>query len=306
MLHHNFVSVLLNDLYGIQARGGCACAGPYAQDLLGINETTAKRFSWFLESHDQEDVEVSCKKPLEIMKPGFVRVNLPFFMDEETVDFVLEAVDVVATHGWKLLPQYRFDPHTGSWEHRDFNKDKIRRVFSLHDVSYDEIGGIISAAAPTDYDVTLEEIAQSAKRTLENAVELNKEINTWHDETVEFLDDKNQLIWFLQPNEAQFYLAAETLVHKPKAPLVRTKLPFRPQTPSRMNRRRKWPDLNQIQAYLRRKKEAKIEDVHERTDENGNVPSIKKRDAWTLPTQSSLRQMTERKKAKNRQSCATQ
>lgn len=30
-LHHNFVSVLLNDLYGIQARGGCACAGPYAQ-----------------------------------------------------------------------------------------------------------------------------------------------------------------------------------------------------------------------------------------------------------------------------------
>ena len=31
ILHHNFVSVLLNDLYGIQARGGCACAGPYAQ-----------------------------------------------------------------------------------------------------------------------------------------------------------------------------------------------------------------------------------------------------------------------------------
>ena len=30
LLHHNFVSVLLNDLYGIQARGGCACAGPYA------------------------------------------------------------------------------------------------------------------------------------------------------------------------------------------------------------------------------------------------------------------------------------
>lgn len=205
-----------------------------------------------------------------------------------------------------LVGQYRFDPHTGSWEHRDFNKDKIRRVFSLHDVSYDEIGGIISAAAPTDYDVTLEEIAQSAKRTLENAVELNKEINTWHDETVEFLDDKNQLIWFLQPNEAQFYLAAETLVHKPKAPLVRTKLPFRPQTPSRMNRGRKWPDLHQIQAYLRRTKEAKIEDVHERTDENGNVPSIKKREAWTLPTQSSLRQMTERKKAKKRQSCATQ
>lgn len=34
LVHHNFVSVLLNDLYGIQARGGCACAGPYAQASL--------------------------------------------------------------------------------------------------------------------------------------------------------------------------------------------------------------------------------------------------------------------------------
>lgn len=31
IVHHNFISVLLNDLYGIHARGGCACAGPYAQ-----------------------------------------------------------------------------------------------------------------------------------------------------------------------------------------------------------------------------------------------------------------------------------
>lgn len=30
-LHHNFVCALLNDLFGIQARGGCSCAGPYAQ-----------------------------------------------------------------------------------------------------------------------------------------------------------------------------------------------------------------------------------------------------------------------------------
>ena len=33
-LHHNFVCALLNDLFGIQARGGCACAGPYAQVLF--------------------------------------------------------------------------------------------------------------------------------------------------------------------------------------------------------------------------------------------------------------------------------
>ncbi|EDO35942.1 predicted protein, partial [Nematostella vectensis] len=105
LLHHNFVSVLLNDLYGIQARGGCACAGPYAWDLLGVSESLAKQFSWFMEEHHGENVEAKLQVPLEIMKPGFARINLPYFMDDETVHYVLEAVDMVATHGWKLLPQ---------------------------------------------------------------------------------------------------------------------------------------------------------------------------------------------------------
>ena len=36
-LHGRFVTKLLNDLFGIQARGGCACAGPYGHVLLGVN-----------------------------------------------------------------------------------------------------------------------------------------------------------------------------------------------------------------------------------------------------------------------------
>ncbi|XP_052215947.1 probable cysteine desulfurase [Dreissena polymorpha] len=46
-IHYNFVSTLLNDLFGIQSRGGCVCAGPYGHDLLGITETMAKRLKWF-------------------------------------------------------------------------------------------------------------------------------------------------------------------------------------------------------------------------------------------------------------------
>jgi len=38
LLHHNFVSVLLNDLFGIQSRGGCACAGPYAQVIVLVEK----------------------------------------------------------------------------------------------------------------------------------------------------------------------------------------------------------------------------------------------------------------------------
>lgn len=43
-LHHNFVCAVLNDVFGIQARGGCACAGPYAQDLLGIDQDLAAEY----------------------------------------------------------------------------------------------------------------------------------------------------------------------------------------------------------------------------------------------------------------------
>uniref|UniRef100_A0A1I8IG06 Aminotran_5 domain-containing protein n=1 Tax=Macrostomum lignano TaxID=282301 RepID=A0A1I8IG06_9PLAT len=45
-LHHNFVAILLNDLYGVQSRAGCACAGPYASDLLEFDQQTQNRFPY--------------------------------------------------------------------------------------------------------------------------------------------------------------------------------------------------------------------------------------------------------------------
>lgn len=43
-LHGPFVAKLLNDLFGIQARGGCACAGPYAHSLLHVDEPLSLAF----------------------------------------------------------------------------------------------------------------------------------------------------------------------------------------------------------------------------------------------------------------------
>lgn len=43
-LHHNFVCAVLNDVFGIQARGGCACAGRYAHDLMGIDQELATEY----------------------------------------------------------------------------------------------------------------------------------------------------------------------------------------------------------------------------------------------------------------------
>lgn len=53
----------------------------------------------------------------EYLRPGFCRVSLPFFMSDSELAFVLEALKMVATEGWKILPQYIVNPETGQWRH---------------------------------------------------------------------------------------------------------------------------------------------------------------------------------------------
>lgn len=120
-LHHNFVASLLNDLFGIQARAGCSCAGPYGHRLLGIDLARSRAF-------EREIVRGS-----EGIKPGWVRVNFNYFLSEQVFDFLLEAVHLVAREGHKLLAAYDFDPHTGAFTHRAFQKAPVLR---LTDLSY--------------------------------------------------------------------------------------------------------------------------------------------------------------------------
>jgi len=47
-LHHNFVCLLLNDLFGLQVRSGCACAGPYALDLLNVSDMKTDIYCMFM------------------------------------------------------------------------------------------------------------------------------------------------------------------------------------------------------------------------------------------------------------------
>ncbi|UYV72704.1 hypothetical protein LAZ67_10000370 [Cordylochernes scorpioides] len=122
MLHHNFLAALLNDLFGLQTRGGCACAGPYALDLLGIDEPLARHLDALLAEDEQLDRthlrrygEYSSR---EVLRPGFTRLNLAYFLSDHQVEFVLEAVSFVARHGWKFLPLYLYNPETGEWHHR--------------------------------------------------------------------------------------------------------------------------------------------------------------------------------------------
>jgi hypothetical protein len=124
-LHHNFVVAVLNDLFGIQARGGCSCAGPYGHRLLGIDADQSLAL--------REEIRIGC----EGIKPGWVRVNFNYFISDTVCDYLVAAVHLIADQGWKLLPDYRFDPQSGLWRHR---AGPVEPPLRLTDVHYDPDG----------------------------------------------------------------------------------------------------------------------------------------------------------------------
>lgn len=127
-LHSNFVSSLLNDLFGIQTRSGCACAGPFAQHLLGISYELSKTFEECLiqdERIDRRHLRIKLESTkAEIIRPGFTRFNLAYFLSEERVEFVLNAIAFVAEYGWRFLPLYSINLETGEFRHRNFQVHK--------------------------------------------------------------------------------------------------------------------------------------------------------------------------------------
>jgi len=103
-LHPRFVTVLLSDLFGIQTRAGCSCAGPHGLDLLGISENEATRL-----------FEISNKTGLTSWKPGWCRLNLHYTMDADELWYVKKALSFIVKHGSKFLSVYSFDLTTGAW-----------------------------------------------------------------------------------------------------------------------------------------------------------------------------------------------
>jgi selenocysteine lyase/cysteine desulfurase len=183
-LHHNFVATLLNDLFGIQARAGCSCAGPYGHRLLGIDLDTSREF--------EREIVRGC----EGIKPGWVRVNFNYFLSEPVFDFILEAVHLVAQEGWKLLPHYRFDPTTGLWRHQRGRADPVMR---LGDLSYRSGKLQYRSRHATEPEWVLEGYLEDARRIFDEAAAGAAQAKV---ESVPFSPDFEHLRWFLLPEEA--------------------------------------------------------------------------------------------------------
>ena len=127
-LHPKFVTKLLNDLFGIQTRAGCSCAGPYGHRLLKISNQISKYYQCLIGVDKYHGI-----------KPGWVRLNLHFSFAQEEIDYIINALQFVIDKGHLFLSLYHFDFYNGEWTYLsdkidskplDFN---IYAAFSLPD-----------------------------------------------------------------------------------------------------------------------------------------------------------------------------
>ncbi len=182
-LHHNFVVSLLNDLFGIQARGGCSCAGPYGHRLLGIDLDQSHAF--------EREITHGC----EGIKPGWVRINFNYFISLAVFDYLVEAVAMISRQGWRLLEDYRFDPANGLWRHRLGPAEPPMRLVQ---VGYDDTGAM---TYPRRHDRAPESALQ---QYLEQARDLMARAPQLYDRAVaeqstDVSADFEQLRWFDLP-----------------------------------------------------------------------------------------------------------
>lgn len=106
-IHHQLLVRLLNDVHGIQVRGGCSCAGTYGHYLLGIDRKKSKAIT--------DEIE----KGNLFVKPGWVRVSLHPTMTEKEVLYLAEGICDVVDHCEKYKEAYQYIPATNEFQHKN-------------------------------------------------------------------------------------------------------------------------------------------------------------------------------------------
>lgn len=100
LVHHQLFTRMLSDIHGVQARGGCACAGSYAHRLLGIDRVQSEALSARIAQGE------------DIQKPGWVRLNFSVLLDDAKADRIIAAVDDLARNAARWAGLYQVDPAT--------------------------------------------------------------------------------------------------------------------------------------------------------------------------------------------------
>ena len=80
-VHYNYIVVLLNDLFGIQTRGGQSCCGLYAKYIKSIYKNIN----------------------------GWCRVSFNYTMDFDTINYILDSIEFVIVNYSKYESLYKYN-----------------------------------------------------------------------------------------------------------------------------------------------------------------------------------------------------
>lgn len=172
-LHHDLVSVLLDHLFGIQNRAGCSCAGPYGHRLLGIDRAMSERFRGLI------------RRGIGGIKPGWVRVTIPFYASEHDVEFLLSAIEFVADHGRAFVPRYRLSWRDGVWRHVERPAPDIEPI----ELTVEALEEAAQSFATGDHEAPMSELQLLGERAryLEEAREMARQLEArWRREPPEW------------------------------------------------------------------------------------------------------------------------
>lgn len=120
-LHYNLLVRLLNDLYGIQTRGGCACAGTYGHYLLDVSYEKSKGITDKIMHGDLSE------------KPGWVRMSIHPTMTDSEISYIMDGIEDIAGSFHKYSELYRYNRYKNEFSHIDYKENHqhiIQRWFS--------------------------------------------------------------------------------------------------------------------------------------------------------------------------------
>lgn len=104
-IHFNLIVKLLNDRFGIQTRGGCACAGSYGHFLLEVSYNRSHEITEKINHGDLSE------------KPGWVRISLHPTTTDSEVDYFLDSLHAITQHAGDWKKDYIYHPKTNEFEH---------------------------------------------------------------------------------------------------------------------------------------------------------------------------------------------
>ena len=125
--HPNYICALLNDLFGIQCTPGDSCAPNYGLDLLGFDKDKTKF----------ELLKEAIREGNEIFKPGFLRLNLPYFYPEYVIKYTINAIKFICENAHKFLGMYYYDIKTGRFYHYRYKGKEIESSLKSFDINYE-------------------------------------------------------------------------------------------------------------------------------------------------------------------------